>query len=58
MILKELALVLKGMGDGLRGLDISLTAVDDWYITQAKRNDTASKNIHDVSSNIPKWHFE
>jgi len=53
VVLKELTFCFKSGGDGLGGVDVALTTVYDWYITQSKRDNTTSKNVDDISSLVP-----
>jgi uncharacterized protein YdeI (YjbR/CyaY-like superfamily) len=53
MIFKELALVLQSRRNGLGVVDISLTSIYDWNITESKRDDTTGKDVDYVRSLIP-----
>jgi hypothetical protein len=57
MIFEELAFVFEGRHDGLGRFDIALTTVNHRYISQAQRNDTSSKDIHDIGSRVPDIGF-
>ena len=54
MSLEELTLGLQGRTDGLVVLNVSLTTVDYWYISQSQRDDPASENIDNVRSLVPE----
>ena len=54
MSLEELTRGLQGRTDGLVVLNVSLTTVDYWYISQSQRDDPASENIDNVRSLVPE----
>ena len=57
MILEELALIIQSCTDGLVGINITLSTVHDWDITQAKGDHSASEDIHNVRSSVPGAEF-
>lgn len=58
MVLEEIAFVFEGLADRFRGFDIALTTVNDRYISQAKRDDATSKNVHDVGTLVPTFRVQ
>ncbi len=54
MVLEEVSLGFKSNRNGFAVLDITLTTVDDWDVSQTERDDAASKDIDDIRSLVPK----
>jgi hypothetical protein len=54
MVLEECALSLQGLVDGLFGVNITLSTVDDGNVAETKGNDATGQNIDDVRASIPK----
>jgi hypothetical protein len=50
VVLEELPLVLERIGDRLLILDIPLSSVHNWDITQPQRNDATGENVDNVCS--------
>lgn len=53
MGLEEDSLVLERARDGLLLLDVSLTSVNDWDVSETERNDSTSENVDDIGSLVP-----
>lgn len=54
VVLEEGALALQGLVDGLLGINITLSTVDDRNVAETKGNDTTSQNIDNVRASIPR----
>lgn len=54
MVFEEETFMLKGSTDSLVAVDVSLTTVDHWNIAKTQRDDSASKDIHNVCSLVPE----
>ena len=53
VILEEFTLIVKCGLDRLVGVDITLTTVDHWHITQTQGDNSASEDIHNIRSGVP-----
>ena len=53
MTLEERALSFKSTGDRLVRFDITLPTVHDGNISKSEWDDTASKNVDNISAGIP-----
>ena len=53
MVLEELALILERSDDRLVRVNVALTTVDDGNIAKTEGDDTASEDVHNVSSGVP-----
>lgn len=54
VVLEESALSLQGLIDGLLGINITLSTVDNGNVAEAKGNDTTGQNIDNVRASIPR----
>lgn len=54
MVLEEGALSLQGLVDGLLGINITLSTVDDGNVAETKGNDTTGQNIDNVRASVPR----
>ena len=52
--LKELTLSIQRSSDSLVRLNVPLSTVDHGNVSETERDDTASKNVNDISTSIPE----